>query len=107
MNDEEENIVRILIGYFQTDQTGQVESMLKNEFKSKLVPAIKKLRGNLGYFVAIDKDKHAMTNVSFWESKEDATQMASLKEMLDMRKTFEALGLKFIEITDHQVLWKL
>ena len=81
--------------------------MLNDEFKNSLIPAIKKLHGNLGYYVGIDKEKHTMTNVSFWESKEDALQMATLKEMLAMRATFEGLGLKFIEITNHEVLWKL
>jgi pimeloyl-ACP methyl ester carboxylesterase len=102
-----ENIVRISIGYFQPEQTEKVESMLNNEFKNLLIPAIQKLKGNLGYYVAIDKEKHAMTNVSFWQTKEDAMQMATLKEMLDMRITFETLGLKFIEITNHDILWKL
>jgi hypothetical protein len=103
----EETIVRISIGYFQPEQTEKVESMLNNEFKNSLIPAIKKLKGNLSYYVGIDKEKHTMTNVSFWEIKEDAIQMATLKEMLDMRKTFEALGLKFIDITNHKILWKL
>ena len=100
-------IVRISIGYFQPDQTEKVERMLNTEFKNSLVPAIQKLKGNLGYYVGIDKEKHTMTNVSFWQTKDDALQMATLKEMLDMRTTFEALGLKFIEITNHEVLWKL
>lgn len=100
-------IVRISMGYFQPAQTEKVESMLNNEFKKSLIPAIKKLKGNLGYYVGIDKEKHTMTNVSFWQTKEDALQMATLKEMLDMRTTFEALGIKFIEITNHEVLWKL
>ena len=100
-------IVRISIGYFPPEKVYKVEAMLSNEFKNLLIPAIKKLKGNLGYYVAIDKEKNAMTNVSFWGNKEDALQMATLKEMLDMRATFEALGLKFIEITNHQVLWKL
>jgi len=103
----ENTIVRISIGYFQPEQAGEVESMLNKEFKNILIPAIKKLKGNLGYFVAIDKEKNAMTNVSFWRTKDDALQMATLKEMLDMRTTFESLGLRFIEITNHQVLWKL
>ena len=103
----ENTIVRISIGYFQPKQAGEVESMLNKEFKNILIPAIKKLKGNLGYYVAIDKEKNAMTNVSFWRTKDDALQMATLKEMLDMRTTFESLGLRFIEITNHQVLWKL
>jgi hypothetical protein len=100
-------VVRISIGYFQAEQTEKVAFMLDNEFKNALIPAIKKLKGNLGYYVGIDKEKHAITNVSFWETKADALQMATLKEMLDMRSTFEALGLKFIDITNHEVLWKL
>ena len=103
----ENTIVRISIGYFEPKQEGEVESMLNKEFKNILIPAIKKLKGNLGYYVAIDKEKNAMTNVSFWRTKDDALQMATLKEMLDMRTTFELLGLRFIEITNHQVLWKL
>jgi quinol monooxygenase YgiN len=101
------NIVRISIGYFQPEQTDKVEAMLNNEFKHSLIPAIKNLKGNLGYYVGIDRDKPTMTNVSFWETREAAMQMATLKEMLDMRTTFEALGLKFIEITNHDILWKL
>lgn len=101
------NIVRISIGYFDPRQADKVESMLQTEFKNSLVPVIKKLKGNLGYYVGIDKEKHTMTNVSFWDNIENAKQMSTLKEMLAMRATFEALGLKFIDITNHDILWKL
>jgi mannose/fructose/N-acetylgalactosamine-specific phosphotransferase system component IID len=103
----ENQIVRISIGYFTNEQTDAVEQMLNNEFKKSLIPAIKKLHGNLGYYVGIDREKMTMTNVSFWQTKEDAMQMATLKEMLDMRTVFEALRLKFIEITNHHLLWVL
>jgi quinol monooxygenase YgiN len=101
------NIVRISMGYFQANMADKVENILNNEFKNLLIPAIQKLKGNLGYYVAIDKEKLVMTNTSFWESREDAQQMATLKEMLAMRETFEALGLKFIEISNHEVLWEI
>lgn len=100
-------IVRISIGYFPADQADKVEAMLNNEFKLSLIPAIKNLKGNLAFYVAIDKEKNAMTNVSIWASKEDALQMGTLKEMLDAKTIFESLGVKFIDITNHQVLWKL
>ena len=100
-------IVRISLGYFQPEQTEKVESMLENEFKKSLIPAIKKLKGNNSYHVGIDKEKNTLTNVSFWNSIEDAKQMATLKEMLDMRATFEALEIKFIEITNHEIVWEL
>ena len=103
----EGNIVRISIGYFEPKQADKVENMLQNEFKNSLIQAIKKLRGNLGYYVGVDKEKHAMTNVSFWDNIENAKQMSTLKEMLAMRTRFEALGLKFIDITNYGILWKL
>jgi quinol monooxygenase YgiN len=103
----EGNIVRISVGYFERNLAEKVERMLQTEFRNSLVPAIKKLPGNLGYYVGIDKEKNTMTNVSFWDNIENAKQMSTLKEMLDMRTTFEALGLKFIEITNHDILWKL
>ncbi len=101
------SIVRISIGKFQSVQLEKVEFMLDNEFKNSLIPAIQKLNGNLGYYVGIDRQNNAMTNVSFWETEADAIQMATLKEMLNMRTTFESLGLEFIEITNHEILWKL
>ena len=101
------NIVRISIGYFEPSQAEKVETMLNSEFKNRLIPAIQKLKGNISYFVGIDKEKNSLTNVSFWETKEDAQQMATLKEMLEMRTTFEVLGLKFIEITNHKILWEM
>jgi quinol monooxygenase YgiN len=107
MQTKNKNIVRISIGYFKPELVAKVEEMLENEFKKSLIPAIKKLKGNISYHVAIDKEKNALTNVSFWKTKADAMQMATLKEMLAMRTTFEALGLQFIEITNHEMVWEL
>lgn len=73
--------------------------MMNLEIRSFLL--IKKLKGNINYYVGIDNEKLAISNVSLWQTKEDARQMATLREMFDMRKTFEELGLKFIAITDH------
>jgi hypothetical protein len=42
------HITRISLGYFQPEQTERVALMLNNEFKESLIPAIQKLRGNLG-----------------------------------------------------------
>jgi quinol monooxygenase YgiN len=103
----QDKIVRISIGFFSAEQVDKVQTMLDNDFKNSLIPAIRKLKGNLNYYVAIDRKKNAMTNVSIWENYEDAMQMATLPEMLNARETFEALGIKFIDITNHNVLWEL
>jgi quinol monooxygenase YgiN len=107
MQTKNKNIVRISIGYFQPELADKVAEMLENEFKNALIPAIRKLNGNISYHVAIDKEKNALTNVSFWKTRKDAQQMATLKEMLAMRTTFEALGLQFIDITNHEMVWEL
>ena len=49
-----------------------------------------------------------MTNVSVWDTLEDAQQMASLREMLDLAGTFAELGVQFDRpITNHETLWTL
>src|SRR5450755_1028604 len=103
----EKKVIRISNAYFPTEQTEKVEAMLNNEFKNSLIPAIKKLKGNIDFYVGIDKEKCAMTNVSLWQIIQDAKQLDTLKEMLDSRGPFEALGVKFEKITNHQMLWEL
>jgi len=100
-------IVRISNGSFPPEQTEKIESRVNNEFKNSLIPAIKRLKGNIGFYVGIDREKCAMTNVSLWQTMQDAKQMDTLKEMLESRGPFEALGVKFEKITNHEVLWKL
>ena len=66
------------------------------------------MRGNRNYFVGIDRQNGAMTNVSVWDTLEDAQQMASLREMLDLAGTFAELGVQFDRpITNHETLWTL
>ncbi|MEM1435537.1 MAG: hypothetical protein AAGG11_15875 [Pseudomonadota bacterium] len=100
-------IVRISIGYYPEDAEADVEAKLKGEFEVKIKPAVMKLQGNLKYYVAIDKDKNAITNVSLWESMEAAMQMAQMKEMAVMGREFAAMGVTFSEITNHEMLWQL
>ena len=97
-------IVRISIGHFQPDQLEVVAQKLTAS-ETKLRPAIEKLEGYIAYYVAIDNDKHYMTNVSIWKTLKNARQMDTLKEMLDLRKEFEPLRIEFMPITNHEVLW--
>jgi hypothetical protein len=103
-NDYTPVIMRISIGYFRPDQVDEVTQKLMSS-ESTLRPAIEKLRGNVAYYVAIDKEKGYMSNVSIWKSLKDAGQMNGLKEMLDLRNEFETLGISFLPITNHELLW--
>jgi hypothetical protein len=99
-------IVRISIGHFPLERAEEVAQKL-TIWEAKLRPAIQKLTGNIAYYVAIDKEKGYMTNTSLWQSLDDAKQMYSLAEMLEQRNEFETLGVEFIPITNHEVLWSI
>jgi hypothetical protein len=99
-------VTRISIGYFEPHRADEVAAMLEHSAES-LVPAIKKLSGLRHYYVGLDREKGAMTNTSIWDSLPDAMQMATLPEMLALRGQFEALGIRFIEITNHDVRWEI
>ena len=99
-------ITRISIGFFEPPQADDVAAMLERSGET-LIPAIHKLSGLQKYVVGLDRIKGAMTNTSFWDSLEDAQQMASLPEMLALRAEFERLGIRFVEITNHDLVWEL
>src|SRR5208282_2285885 len=66
------------------------------------------MRGNLGYFVGIDRAANAMHNVSLWETVGDADQMASFQPMLALAGEFIALGVRFQRpILNFSTLWSL
>ena len=97
-------VVRISVGHFDPSRSNQVTNMLDESSKS-LTPAIHKLSGLIHYYVGLDREKGYMTNTSLWETHEDAMQMATLPEMLALQSQFEALGIEFIPISNHEVLW--
>ena len=98
-------IVRISKGSFDARRADEVEERLR-ESETRLRPALQKLRGMRWYWVGIDRDQGYITNTSLWDTLEDAQQMSTLREMLDLRAVFEALEVKFEPITNHEVLWE-
>jgi hypothetical protein len=101
------SVVRISLGRFDVDKLATVQQLL-DDSKTTLLPAIRALKGNQAYYVGIDTENCALTNVSVWQTLEDARQMASLQAMLDLAKTFIDAGVRFERpITNHDVLWSL
>src|ERR1700722_10920537 len=73
-----------------------------------LIPAIRGLKGNRAYYVGIDRENNAMTNVSVWDTRGDAEQMATLQPMLNLAKIFVDAGVRFERpITNHEILWTM
>ncbi len=99
-------VVRISQGRFDRERAGEVEARLR-ESRDSLEPALRRLQGLLAYYVGVDAATGTMTNTSLWASRDDAQQMSRLPEMLRLRGEFEALGIEFDPITNHEVLWQL
>ncbi len=100
-------VIRISLGVFDAEKSSLVEAKLV-ETRERLAPGIRAMRGNLGYFVGIDRAANAMHNVSLWETIEDANRMASFQPMLDLASEFVALGVRFQRpILNCSTLWSL
>jgi hypothetical protein len=61
----------------------------------------------LHYYAGIDRTAGTMTNVSIRASLEDARQMDTLQPMLEQRKVFESLGIRFDPIINYETLWEI
>jgi hypothetical protein len=100
-------VIRISLGTFESDKAAIVEAKLI-ESKAELETGIRAMRGNLGFYVGIDRKNNAISSVSLWDSVDAAEQMATFQPMLDLARTFVALGVKFQRpILNLTTLWEL
>src|ERR1700730_13378210 len=66
-----------------------------------------KLKGLRSYFACVDRARSQLTNVSVWDSAENAEQMSSFQPMLDLGKRFAAQGATFLRpIPNFDCLWQ-
>ena len=100
-------VIRISIGKFDVDKAAIVENKLA-ESKARLETGIRGLKGNIAYYVGIDRTNNAMHNVSVWESVADANQMAAFSPMIALGTEFAALGVRFDRpILNCDTLWQV
>jgi hypothetical protein len=99
-------IVRISTGRFDTRKADEIESALLATHDTLRTP-LERLSGLITFYGGIDKQAGYMTNTSLWETLDAAQQMGSLPEMAAARMQFEALGVTFDEITNHEVVWEV
>ena len=99
-------VVRISKGRFPLEALAELERLLEQS-ETQLRDPLQELKGLVHYYVGIDREHGYMTNVSVWESLEDARQMDSLQPMLALRPSFEGAGASFETITNHETLWTI
>ena len=86
----------------------RVRNLRTGAVLESLIPAIRRLRGCLHYYAAIDRGSSSMVNVSVWRELADAHQMRSLAAMRALAEEFSREGVRFEQpIIDYQTLWQL
>ncbi|MGA2549154.1 MAG: hypothetical protein ABSF50_03310 [Burkholderiaceae bacterium] len=98
-------VVRVSVLTIPRDRIDQAtEAMRRAELE---VIGIKNLKGLRTFFAGVDRDRSQLTNVSVWDSVEDAEQMSTFQPMLDLAKKFAADGATFLQpIPNFQCLWE-
>lgn len=99
-------VVRISKGRFDPAHAAAARESLA-ESEVALREAITALPGLVHYYVGIDEGEGQLTNVSVWESLEQAHQMDTLAPMLAQRPVLQAVGVTFETITNHTTLWTI
>ena len=99
-------VVRLSRGAFAPQQAAAVRTKLE-EGRASLEPALRRLRGLLHYYVAVDEQASTMVNVSVWTGLTEAKQMDTLAPMLAQRAVFEQLGVRFDPIRNYPALWTI
>ena len=98
-------MVRVSFGWFPPEKADQVARNMDYAGKP-LGEAIRKLPGLISYYSGIDRERHAIVNVSLWESVAAAEQMGTLQQMLDQGAVLTGLGVQFVRpIPNFETLW--
>jgi hypothetical protein len=81
-----------------------MEAMRKAEQELKRILAFKGLRA---YFAGVDRARSLLTNVSVWDSAEDAEQVTNFQPMIDLAKQFTAKGATPVRpVPNFDYLWQ-
>jgi hypothetical protein len=99
-------VVRVSILNIPADRLVELQSEMTAA--EAALSGIKQLRGLKMYFVGVDADAGQFTNVSVWDTVDDAKQMSSFQPMLDLAARFAAVeGVSFVRpIANFSELWK-
>jgi hypothetical protein len=82
-------------------------SRLLRETEAASREPLHELKGLLHDYVGIDRELGHPTDVSVWETLEEAHEMDSLEPMLAERPILQAAGASFETITNYETLWTI
>ena len=103
----DQTVIRVSILRCEPSQFEEFKRMM-SESESILAPGIRAMRGCRAYFVGADVASSSLSNVSIWDTLDDAKQMERFQPMLDLGKRFLDAGATFERpIMNYATLWQL
>jgi len=101
-------VVRISGGPFAPEKLADAERFLADS-EAALRQPLEELDGLLHFYAGIDGQLGYVTNMSVWDTLEDAHQLDTLPEMLAQRPIGRAAGISLSAstITNHEILWTI
>lgn len=100
-------VVRVSILRCKPEQFSELKQMMAAS-KTVLEEGIRKMRGLIHYYAGADEAVASLTNVSIWQSLDDAKQMDTFRPMLELGKEFAAKGAAFERpIMNYATLWQI
>ncbi len=100
-------VVRVSILRCDPDQFNMFRAMMA-EAEPVLAPGIRAVRGLIVYYAGADEATSSLSNVSVWETLEDARQMETFQPMLDLGKRFAEKGAMFERpFKNYGSLWRI
>lgn len=98
-------VIRVSILRCKLDQFPRFRQMM-SDAEAVLAPGIQKMSGVRAYFAGSDEATSSLSNVSVWDTLENAKQMDRFQPMLDLGKTFADAGATFERpIMNYATLW--
>ncbi len=99
--------VRISILRCDADQFAELSQMMLDA-EAVLAPGIRALPGLIHFYTGQDEATLSLSNVSVWQSLNEAKQLDTYQPMLDLGKTFVTKGARFERpILNHVTQWEI
>jgi hypothetical protein len=100
-------VIRVSILRCQPEKFLELRQMMI-EADAVLRPGIEAMPGLLDFYAGADEATSSLTNVSIWETLENAKQLDTYQPMLESGKTFVEKGATFERpIMNYATLWRL
>jgi hypothetical protein len=100
-------VVRVSILRCQPEAFAKFQRMM-TDAEPMLGPGIRAMKGLVSYWAGADAATSSLTNVSVWQTLEDANQMEHFTPMKELGRRFTAEGAVFERpIMNYATVWQL